>query len=122
MSTRAGKGDVPARIRPRVGVEAARTVPPSLPLPLLARPRLLERMRAADRHRLTLVHADAGYGKTTLLVQYADQNFTPILAAGGDAPGGAWSSQATLRTPLSMNQRGDAVFCADCCRDERLPS
>ncbi|TMD62270.1 MAG: hypothetical protein E6I87_00110 [Chloroflexi bacterium] len=72
MSTRAGKGDVPARIRPRVGVEAARTVPPSLPLPLLARPRLLERMRAADRHRLTLVHADAGYGKTTLLVQYAD--------------------------------------------------
>src|SRR5438093_6805823 len=73
VSTRAGKSE-PGRAPTRTSraVEGARSVPPSLPLPLLARSRLLDRLVAADRHRLTLVHADAGYGKTTLLVQYAD--------------------------------------------------
>ncbi|MGH2500159.1 MAG: tetratricopeptide repeat protein, partial [Candidatus Limnocylindria bacterium] len=41
-------------------------------------PRLLDRVAGAARHRLTLLHADAGYGKTTLLVQYAD-----LLRASG---------------------------------------
>jgi ATP/maltotriose-dependent transcriptional regulator MalT/DNA-binding SARP family transcriptional activator len=53
-------------------VERARYSPPSLPLPLLQRQRLLERLEGAGRHRLTLVHAAAGYGKTTLLAQHAD--------------------------------------------------
>ncbi len=58
--------------------DSTRYTPPSLPHPLLQRARLMERMTAAERHRLTLVHADAGYGKTTLAVQYAD-----LLRAAG---------------------------------------
>jgi LuxR family transcriptional regulator, maltose regulon positive regulatory protein len=38
----------------------------------------LDRLGGAERHRLTLVHATAGYGKTTLLAQYAD-----LLRASG---------------------------------------
>lgn len=79
MSTKAGKADAaraPRATQPRA--ESGRHVPPSLPLPLLARPRLLDRLRSAESHRLTLVHADAGYGKTTLLVQFAD-----LRRAGG---------------------------------------
>ncbi len=84
MTTKAGKGEAGKAARqPRVLSEGARYVPPSLPLPLLARPRLLERIAGARRHRLTLVHADAGYGKTTLLVEFAD-----LLRAGGYH--GAW--------------------------------
>ncbi|TMG44735.1 MAG: tetratricopeptide repeat protein [Chloroflexi bacterium] len=58
--------------------DRTRYAPPSLPLPLLQRQRLLDRLGGADRHRLTLVHAAAGYGKTTLLAQHAD-----LLRASG---------------------------------------
>jgi ATP/maltotriose-dependent transcriptional regulator MalT/DNA-binding SARP family transcriptional activator len=58
--------------------DRTRYAPPSLPLPLLRRQRLLERLAGAERHRLTLVHAAAGYGKTTLLAQHAD-----LLRASG---------------------------------------
>src|SRR5207249_7917811 len=60
------------------GPDRTRYMPPSLPLPLLRRQRLLDRLEGAERHRLTLVHAAAGYGKTTLLAQYAD-----LLRASG---------------------------------------
>jgi LuxR family maltose regulon positive regulatory protein len=83
VTTRASKED-PGRSPGTTRLsQGARYIPPSLPLPLLARPRLLERISAATRHRLTLVHGDAGYGKTTLLVQYAD-----LLRASGKR--GAW--------------------------------
>src|SRR5207245_10410782 len=49
-----------------------------VPRPLLQRERLLGRMGGSERHRLTLVHAAAGYGKTTLLAQHAD-----LLRASG---------------------------------------
>ena len=58
--------------------DRTRYAPPSLPLPLLRRERLLDRLGGAERHRLTLVHAAAGYGKTTLLAQHAD-----LLRASG---------------------------------------
>ena len=72
------------------GPDRTRYAPPSLPLPLLGRQRLLDRLAGAERHRLTLVHAAAGYGKTTVLAQYAD-----LLRASG------------RRTAWLTLQRGD---------------
>ena len=72
------------------GPDRTRYAPPSLPLPLLGRQRLLDRLEGAGRHRLTLVHAAAGYGKTTVLAQYAD-----LLRASG------------RRTAWLTLQRGD---------------
>lgn len=48
-------------------------VPPLEPLGLLDRPRLRERLASIERHRVTVVHAAAGYGKTTLLAQWFDE-------------------------------------------------
>jgi LuxR family maltose regulon positive regulatory protein len=70
--------------------DRSRYAPPSLPLPLLGRQRLLDRLHGVERHRLTLVHASAGFGKTTLLAQYAD-----LLRASG------------RRTAWLTLQRGD---------------
>lgn len=69
--------DTPAATTRIPDRDRGRYVPPALPLPLLQRQRLLDRIAKAERHRLTLLHADAGYGKSTLLVQYAD-----LLRAG----------------------------------------
>lgn len=45
-------------------------LPPRLPSALVERPRLLERLDAALQHKLTLLVAPAGYGKTTLVNQW----------------------------------------------------
>ncbi len=44
----------------------------------LIRKQLLERLRAALRHRLTLVGAPPGYGKTTVVSQFARQTPHPV--------------------------------------------
>ncbi len=49
-------------------------IPPHLPSRTLARPRLQARLAEALDHRLTIVHAEAGYGKSTALA---------LLAASG---------------------------------------
>ena len=41
-------------------------VPPILP-ELVSRPRLIQRLNTGIHHKLTLVSAPAGFGKTTLL-------------------------------------------------------
>src|SRR5690348_8867348 len=51
-------------------VMAARLQLPALPDAVVARPRLLERLDHSLKHRLTLVVAGAGYGKTTLLTEW----------------------------------------------------
>src|SRR5664279_4729664 len=43
---------------------------PKLRRGLVARPRLLERLRRGEESRLTLVSAPAGFGKTTLLAEW----------------------------------------------------
>lgn len=53
--------------------------PPHLPRRTLERPRLTARLAEALDHRLTVVHAEAGYGKSTALV---------LLAASGQST--AW--------------------------------
>lgn len=60
--------------------------PPDTAVP---RPRLIEKM-APPGSKLTYIHADAGYGKTTLLMQYArgrrDVVWLSLDERDGDAP------------------------------------
>ena len=58
---------------------------PKLRRGLVARPRLLERLRRGEESRLTLVSAPAGFGKTTLLAEWLGE--TP-----GDDRSVAWLS------------------------------
>jgi LuxR family maltose regulon positive regulatory protein len=44
-------------------------IPPVRP-ELVTRPRLLERLNAGLHHKLTLISAPAGFGKTTLLSEW----------------------------------------------------
>lgn len=52
---------------------ATKFLPPLEPIHLLDRPRLRERLVEAERHRMTVVKAPAGYGKTTLIAQWRDE-------------------------------------------------
>ncbi len=51
---------------------------PRLPTALVVRERLLKVLDAALTHRLTLVSAAAGWGKTTLLSVWATEHAAPI--------------------------------------------
>jgi LuxR family transcriptional regulator, maltose regulon positive regulatory protein len=45
---------------------------------VVGRPRLIERLNEGMRTRLTLVSASAGFGKTTLVVQWAAECGRPV--------------------------------------------
>jgi LuxR family transcriptional regulator, maltose regulon positive regulatory protein len=60
------------------------SAPPTRPR-LVPRPRLTERLNEASRHRLTLISAPAGFGKTTLLAEWL------ATSPGSDLPV-AWVS------------------------------
>ena len=69
---------------------------------LVARPRLLERLRAGARSRLTLVSAPAGFGKTTLLAEWlqaetaADRSVAWLsLDAADSDPASFWTGVVT---------------------------
>lgn len=47
--------------------------PPLRPRAQVPRARLMEILRAGDRRRFVLIHAPAGYGKTTVAVQWAEE-------------------------------------------------
>src|SRR5687767_15087900 len=73
MSIEAGESrtgqEAPPRLPP---APATRFVPPRLaPAASVVRPRLLEALHAGLPRRATVVMAPAGYGKTTLLAQFA---------------------------------------------------
>src|SRR5262245_35767421 len=46
---------------------------------LIDRPRLLNKLQKALEHKLTLVSAPPGYGKTTLAAQFARQSPYPVI-------------------------------------------
>lgn len=46
--------------------------PPTSARSLVVRARLIDRLRAGDRRRLTVIHGPAGFGKTTLAAQWRD--------------------------------------------------
>jgi len=57
---------------------ATRVRPPHLRRDLVSRPRLLERLDEGAGHDQTLVSAPAGYGKTTLLAEWAASMGRPV--------------------------------------------
>jgi LuxR family maltose regulon positive regulatory protein len=71
-----------------VGVRSKTVAPPVRP-GTVPRPGLVNRLRAASDHRLVTLVAPAGYGKTTLLSQWAERDDRPLawvsLDDGDDA-------------------------------------
>lgn len=67
-----------------------RLIPPRLPRRWLRRPRLDQLLSAAAEHPLTVVHASAGYGKSSALASFAARGGWPTawlsLSAGIDDP------------------------------------
>src|SRR5258706_3478692 len=47
-------------------------------LPVIDRPRLLRKLEGAVNHKLTVISAPPGYGKTTLATQFARQSPYPV--------------------------------------------
>ena len=85
---------VPVPAEPLAGTQRTRLAPPTpatkfrpptAPKALVPRARLLDVLRAARRRRLVLIHAPAGYGKSTLAAQWRE-----VLVAGGTVV--AWLS------------------------------
>ncbi len=77
---------------------ATKLAPPLLRTALIARPRLIERLNDAAHHHLTVVSAPAGFGKTTLLSEWAtsaNENELPVawlsLDERDDTPIGFWT-------------------------------
>ncbi|WP_280219629.1 serine/threonine-protein kinase [Nocardia neocaledoniensis] len=65
---------VSARSRTATPPAAATKFRPAVPArPLIQRPRLLDALRSEHRPRLIVVHAPAGFGKSTLVTQWARQ-------------------------------------------------
>ncbi len=52
---------------------------PIPPVPTIERPRLLNDLHPALQHKLTIVAAPPGFGKTTLVSQFAQQVETPVI-------------------------------------------
>jgi ATP/maltotriose-dependent transcriptional regulator MalT len=82
----------------------------------LARPRLLERLTEGTAHELTLVCAPAGFGKTSLLGDWARRRRQPVawlsLDAGDSDPARFWRYVAAALDELrpGVGQRVDALF------------
>ena len=65
----------------------AKTAIPPVRAGTVPRPGLVNRLRAANGHRLVTLVAPAGYGKTTLLSQWAERDarrFAWVALDGGD--------------------------------------
>jgi ATP/maltotriose-dependent transcriptional regulator MalT len=82
----------------------------------LARPRLLERLTEGTAHELTLVCAPAGFGKTSLLGEWARLGGRPVawlsLDGGDSDPARFWRYVAAALDEArpGVGQRVDALF------------
>ena len=95
---------------------------PSLRPEIVSRPRLIERLNAGLHHRLTLVSAPAGFGKTTLLSEWAAQCQRTVawvsLDGSDNDPAHFWAYVvAALHTVhIDVDDIGQAMF-----QSPRLP-
>ena len=74
-ATRRTSGTPPTSVGPATAppTPATKFRPPRRPQAQVLRPRLIDALRAGDRRRLIVIHAPAGYGKTTLAAQWAEE-------------------------------------------------
>ncbi len=80
----AGAVGAPAINAVRLEADVARVIrskiqPPPLRDATLSRERLLHRLKSATERRLTLVVAEGGYGKTTLLTEFSSRSYVRCL-------------------------------------------
>jgi LuxR family maltose regulon positive regulatory protein len=89
------------------------TAPPPVRPGTVPRPGLVNRLRGARRHRLVTLVAPAGYGKTTLLAQWAERDERPFawvsLDEGDDAALLFSSVVAALRHVESIGEAVDEI-------------
>ena len=87
---------------------------------LVARPRLLERLRAGVGSTLTLVSAPAGFGKTTLLAEWLDAEASAdrsvawlSLDAADSDPAAFWTGVVTALDTTVLGHRSQALELAE---------
>ena len=61
---------------------------------LVARPRLTAKLEREAGRKLTLISAPAGFGKTTLLVEWLRE----LATAKGRSPGCHWMKETTIQS------------------------
>jgi len=64
-----------------------------------------------DQGRITFAANSVPNGQ--LLLQYSGEVLSPLVVPGGDAPGGKWSKNTQIRSPVCQNEQGSIVFAAD---------
>ncbi len=86
----------------------------------LARPRLLDRLTEATARELTLICAPAGFGKTSLLGEWARRSRRPVawlsLDAADSDPARFWRYVAAALDGLRPGGPGSASRSPGCCR------
>lgn len=98
-------------------LETRLSVPPPPPV-MIPRPRLLARLNVGMSHRLTLLAAPAGFGKTTLLAAWAEQAPCPVtwltVEAGDRDPARflAYLQAAITRVLPAVLEQPTAFFSA----------
>lgn len=81
---------------------------PPLRSKVVHRPRLIERLNAGLQHKLTLISAPAGFGKTTLISEWISHLRFPISDFGVDS-----SEQKSIQNPKSKIQNQVAWLSLD---------
>ena len=104
---------------------ATKTHIPPLRTNLVNRQSLIQRLNdgISQNHRLALISAPAGYGKSTLLCEWASQAVTPVawlsVEKGENAPERFWSYFITALSSISnLNQTG---ICESFIRSLQTP-
>ena len=89
----------------------AKIQPPALRASTLSRQRLIDKLAEATTHRLTLLIAEAGYGKTTLLADFAAQSGSRTLwyrLDATDADAVTWTNHLVAAVREIDQEFGDA--------------
>lgn len=92
-------------------IQLAKVQPPPLRDATLERPRLLDWLRAKSHGRMVLLIADAGYGKTTLLADFARRVRSRTLWYRMDTDDRDWTS--VLHHLVAAGRQHDATFAPE---------